>query len=385
MRRVLFYVQHLMGVGHVFRAARIIRALVAAGFEVDFAFGGIPIPNYDGGGARIHYLPPVRAGEEVFNRLELPDGTLVDDAWKDQRRDMLLEIFERVSPDIIITEAFPFGRRQMRFELLPLMEAARNRTPRPLIVGSVRDIIQRNTTKPERDREVVELIQRYFDRILIHGDPALTRLEDTFPHATDIADRIAYTGIVAPPVPAEIAERSGVVVSVGGGALGYRLLKAAVASKPLSTLRDERWTVITGLRSTAEQRQELSESASGDLRFLTFVDDLPALLAGTRLSISRAGYNTAADIYVSGCRAVVSPLSDGTETEQIERTELMARHQLAEVIPPGSETPEAYAAAIDRALKGPAPDRSRLRLDGAAETARLLRLLADGHVRTASA
>ena len=35
MTNILFYVQHLQGVGHVFRAARIVRALVAEGFGVD--------------------------------------------------------------------------------------------------------------------------------------------------------------------------------------------------------------------------------------------------------------------------------------------------------------------------------------------------------------
>ena len=74
MTNILFYVQHLQGVGHVFRAARIVRALVAEGFGVDVAYGGEPIDGFDIPGARIHYLPPVRAGGEVFNRLEDGEG-----------------------------------------------------------------------------------------------------------------------------------------------------------------------------------------------------------------------------------------------------------------------------------------------------------------------
>ena len=122
--RVLFYVQHLMGVGHVFRASRIVRALRREGLEVDLAFGGMPIPGLDIADARIHYLPPVRAGKEAFNKLEDPNGNPVSDAYKEDRRDRLLALFEETSPDVIVTEAFPFGRRQMRFDLLPLMEAA---------------------------------------------------------------------------------------------------------------------------------------------------------------------------------------------------------------------------------------------------------------------
>ena len=37
-RRILFYVQHLLGIGHIMRAATLTRALQAAGFEVDVRF-----------------------------------------------------------------------------------------------------------------------------------------------------------------------------------------------------------------------------------------------------------------------------------------------------------------------------------------------------------
>lgn len=371
-KKVFFYVQHLMGVGHVFRAARIVRALVAAGFEVDLVFGGVPIPDFDSGATRTHFLPPVRAGEAVFNKLELPDGTPVDDAWKDRRRDILLDLFERTRPDIVLTEAFPFGRRQMRFELLPLMEAARARRPKPLIAASIRDILQANTKKPERDHEVVEIIQSYFDHVLVHGDPALTRLDDTFRLTGEIADKVFYTGLVAPEPPSPARRRAGVVVSVGGGALGHTLLRTALQAKPLCSLCDEQWTVITGLRTSEAQKAELSALASGRLEFLSFVPDLPALLAAARLSISRVGYNTVADIYAAGCRAVVVPLSDGIETEQITRAALMGRSGLAEAVAHTDETPDGIAAAIDRAIEAPVPDRAAIRLDGAAETARLL-------------
>ena len=33
--RVLFYVQHLQGVGHLYRAARVVRAMTKAGLVVD--------------------------------------------------------------------------------------------------------------------------------------------------------------------------------------------------------------------------------------------------------------------------------------------------------------------------------------------------------------
>jgi predicted glycosyltransferase len=378
-KRILFYVQHLQGVGHVFRAARIVRALVERGFRVDVAYGGEPIAGFGFPGAEVHYLPPVRAGGEVFNRLEDPDGNPVDDAYKDRRRDLLLALFERTEPDIIVTEAFPFGRRQMRFELLPLLDKARARAKPPLVVASIRDILQVNA-KPFKDRETVDLLRTYFDHVLVHGDPNLVRLEASFPLTGEIADMLFYTGIVAPEAaPTDAgAEAHDVVVSVGGGALGHRLLTAAAGAKALSSMRNARWLIVTGVRFSAEHRAELSRLVDGDVTLCEFLPDLRAVLARAQLSISRVGYNTVADIYRAGCRAIVVPFFDGIETEQVTRAALLAERGLAETVAHDAQTPEAVAAAIDRAMARPAPDRRALDLEGAAHSAAILARLAAG-------
>jgi predicted glycosyltransferase len=374
---ILFYVQHLQGVGHVFRAARIVRALVAEGFGVDVAYGGEPIDGFDIPGARIHYLPPVRAGGEVFNRLEDAGGNPVDDAYKKRRRDLLLALFDQAAPDIVVTEAFPFGRRQMRFELLPLIERARARPKPPLIVGSVRDILQENA-KAYKDRETVELLKAHFDHVLVHADPGLVRLERTFPLAGEISDLLLYTGIVAPEPSPAAARKFDVVVSVGGGALGHRLLMAAAQARRISSMRDKSWLIVTGLRFSAEHQAELDHLVDCDVTVEAFLPDLQAILAGAKLSISRVGYNTVADIYRAGCRAIVVPFSDGIETEQITRAQLLAARGLAEAIGPAEEAPGVIAAAIDRAMARPAPDRSALDLEGAPNSARILKHLVAG-------
>ena len=378
MTRILFYVQHLQGVGHVFRAARIIRALIAEGLDIDVAYGGEPIGGFDIPGARIHYLPPVRAGGEVFNRLEDPDGNPVDDAYKGRRRDMLLALFDRAAPDIVITEAFPFGRRQMRFELLPLLERAKARAKPPLVIGSVRDILQENA-KAYKDRETVDLLKAHFDHVLVHADPNLVRLERTFSLTGEISDLLLYTGIVAPePCPPATDRQFDVVVSVGGGALGHRLLMASAQAKAISTMRDARWLIVTGFKFSAEHQAELNGHVGGGVTVEAFLPDLQATLASAQLSISRVGYNTVADIYRAGCRAIVVPFSDGIETEQIRRAELLAARGLAEAVSHDEETPEAIAAAIDRAMARPAPDRSTLDLEGARNSARILKRLIAG-------
>ena len=151
MSRVFFHVQHLLGIGHLRRAAVLARALVAGGFDVLLVSGGAPVEGLVLGGVRFHQLPPLRAADESLRDLARLDGSPVDEAFQRQRAGALLGLLGAEAPDVVITEQFPFGRTRLRFELLPLLEAARALPKRPLIACSVRDVVRRAT--PERVAE----------------------------------------------------------------------------------------------------------------------------------------------------------------------------------------------------------------------------------------
>ena len=68
-QNIFLYVQNLLGIGHLRRAAAIARALINIGFEVNFVSGGIPIPNLNVGSAKFHQLPPVRSLDRNFKIL----------------------------------------------------------------------------------------------------------------------------------------------------------------------------------------------------------------------------------------------------------------------------------------------------------------------------
>ena len=121
-------------------------------------------------------LPPASSDASFLHLLD-EHGNPVDDAWKRRRRDALLAAYAAAAPDVLLIELFPFGRRQMRFELLPLLGIAREAPRRPLIVCSVRDLIQ---AKPEREKEIVECFEYFYDHLLVHGDPRLARFERSF-------------------------------------------------------------------------------------------------------------------------------------------------------------------------------------------------------------
>ena len=222
--RVFFYVQHLLGIGHLRRAATLARALASGGFDVLLVSGGAPVDGLPLEGVRFHQLPPLRAADLRLKELSQLDGTPLDDVFRAKRTCVLLDLFEAEAPDILLTEQFPFGRTQLRFELMPLLDAAQRRPSAPWIVSSIRDVLRR-TASPARVDEMVATFE-VFDAVLVHADPALVRLDDSFPAWPDIQDRALYTGYIAEFDPARAPRGTvgagEVIVSVGGGAVGAR-------------------------------------------------------------------------------------------------------------------------------------------------------------------
>ena len=379
MTRVLFYVQHLLGIGHLRRAALIAQAASAAGLTVDFVSGGLPHPGLDIGGARLVQLEPaLRTLDENFSHLVTATGGRLDATGEAARRDQLLALLAATRPDVVLTEMFPFGRRQMRFELLPLLEAAREAPWRPRIAASVRDILT-TLKQPGKTEWILDTVRRLYDRVLVHGDPALVPFERTFPAVAQIADRLRYTGYVVAALPPRAAAHGPeVLVSTGGGAVAEPLVAAALAARALSPLAAAPWRVLIGENLPAARFAALLAAAPPGVTVERSRPDFLDLLSAARLSISQAGYNTTLEVLAAGTPAVVVPFAAGSETEQTLRARLLEEQRRLVVVEERGLTPASLAAGIARALALPPPPPLPLRLDGAAETARQLAALAAG-------
>lgn len=373
--RVFFYVQHLLGIGHIARASRIANALQADGFDVTLVTGGMPVPGFPGEGIRHVELPSIAVSDGSFSGLVDANGKPVDNIFKKNRTDMLIGAYHGAKPDIVIIEAFPFGRRQVRFELLPLLDEIEDSEPRPLVMTSLRDILQERA-KPGRDEETVSLVKKHFDAVLVHGDPRFVRLEDTFPLADQISQRVAYTGLVAPVPPSPPSEQFDIVVSAGGGAVGAALIHAALEAAPMvDEVRN--WCLITGPNMPQADFEAISAKAGDTVSVFRFRKDFANLLSGARLSISQAGYNTVCDVLQAKCRSLLIPFAASGETEQGARAERLEKLGLAHVLQEAEISGQSMADAINKALALPAPDQIALDLDGAAGTAKVLRRLYD--------
>ena len=381
-RRVFFYVQHLLGIGHLRRAAALARALARGGFDVLLVSGGAPVPGLDvrlvSGGARFHQLPPLRARDEGLRELARLDGTPLDEAFRAARTAELVGLLRAEAPDILVTEQFPFGRTQLRFELLPLLGAAKALPRPPRIVSSVRDVL-RESASAERIAQTLATFDSFFDAVLVHADPRLVALDRSFAGWAHLKDRAHYTGYVVehegtPTAPTDTDARDPageVIVSVGGGAVGGPLLRAAIAARPLTSLAGRRWRLLVGRNLPAAERAALSPGKGIDIEPAR--PDFTALLRNSTLSISQAGYNTVVETLIYADRAVLVPFATPRETEQTRRAGVLAERGLVQAVPAVGLDGPTLAAAVERALAGRSiRSFPRCDTDGAAATAAFL-------------
>jgi predicted glycosyltransferase len=382
--KVFFWVQHLLGIGHLKRTATLSRAFRRAGMDVTIVSGGHDVPGLDIADAKLIQLPPVRAADKYFKVLINGNGQEIDEAFHKQRRDLLLQAYEAEAPDIIITELFPFGRRQLRKELTALLDAAKTGKNQPLIVSSVRDILV-EPPKPERVEEMLRRIKTYYDRILIHGDPTLIPFGDTFDHADQIADIVAYSGYVVDP-PKKMPGGPGtdeVIVSAGGGAVSEQLFRAAIAARKETALSGRRWRILAGHALPQTILDQLKMDAPEGVTVERARPDFTTLMANCTISISQGGYNTVMEMIAAQTRGVIVPYAGGLETEQTLRARLLESRNGIRSITEDQLSPDTLARAVNEALAAPPPDVSGLKTDGADTSARLISAWFEQHHRAA--
>lgn len=371
--KAMLHVQHLLGSGHLHRMARIASALDDAGFAVTLVSGGEPVSGLHYSAAEFVQLPPVRTLDASFTTLVDTNGNPVDAIWRAARAAMLLDVFARTAPDLLLIEMFPFGRRKFDFELTPLLDRAVRRTPRPLIAVSVRDIVM-PSSKPGRTELALSRLAAYFDCVLVHGDAAFLPFTQFYPTAQLITDKLFHTGYVGPASNARSPGGTNeIIVSAGGGAVGQKLLHAALAARAHSQLASNHvWRLLVGANAPAGSLAVLNANAPSGVIIEPARPDFPALLHGCACSVSQAGYNSVVEVLQAGAKAVLVPFADGNELEQSMRADAFEKAGRATVVSEKHLSPENLARAVDAALRQQLP-ALKIDLNGATATAAFLR------------
>jgi predicted glycosyltransferase len=397
---ILFYCQHLLGLGHLERAARLTRALRRAGEPVVFVQGGRPVPALDLGDAEVVALPPLVAANEAASALARPDGRPPTARDLAARREQLLGCLRAWDPTVVLLELFPFGRHALASELGPLLVAvaddrARRGPAAPRVAVSLRDVLVSKPNQAWAELAAVAVARQWTDRVLVHGSAELIPLQRTLALADQLDDRLVYTGYLGPDGGRGVGgpAHDEVVISGGGGQVAGPLFRAALAAWSLTAAARARpWRLVMGPYLAEAARAELEATARRLPRpdgrpavvVETYRPELGAHLAGAALSVSQAGYNTVLELIAHRVRAVVVPY-EGSGDEQPLRARLLAERGLLAIVPEAELTPARLAAEMDAALARPGfPAPVPVDLDGARRSVAILAELA-ASVRAARA
>jgi predicted glycosyltransferase len=332
--KITIYCQHIWGVGHLFRTLEICRAL--SGHEVILISGGpqvdVALPEH------VHeFRLPGLMTDRNYNGLFPTDRRKTFDQVKKERKELLYGFFEKQAADLFVIELYPFGRRAFRFELDPVLKAIRSGQLYPdRVVCSIRDILVEKEDPVVYEDWVIDRLNRYFDALLVHADPQLVQLDDTFSRTHDIAIPIVYTGFITPkPSPharqmlrqqLNIADDEAlIVVSAGGGKAGIVLLEPIVKALQLLDVKNNLHAYIfTGPFMPAEEYEYLKVIANKKLQIHRFTPDFLSYLAAANLSINMGGYNTSMNLLATRVPALVWPYpgdrEQGLRAERLTRT-----------------------------------------------------------------
>ena len=385
MKKLLFYCQHILGMGHLIRSMEIVRPL-SNHFEVCFINGGEIVQGFQAPPAvKVINIPAIKTDPE-FQALLPVDSNLDIETIKALRKEQMLGVLSDFQPDVLMVELFPFGRRRFSFELIPLIEAAKAQQVK--IVSSLRDIVVTKSNQARHEAKVIRLLNQYFDLLLIHGDPTLHALEESFSRVSDVACDLQYTGYVTQTPEGSritIADRVNlsrsepmIVVSIGGGRFGHDLLESVVAAaEKLERRLPHHIQMFTGPFFPAEKfwRLKAIERDRRNLSIHRYTPNLLAYMQKADLSISMSGYNTTMNILSTGVRAMMMPFAGNGDQEQTMRVERLAQLGRVRQIRVEDLQLERLAEAIIAHLKS-SPNALQIDLNGAEKTAGIIRKLA---------
>lgn len=386
MKKLMFYCQHILGMGHLIRSMEIVRGL-ANDFEICFINGGEIIQNFQvPHGVTVLNLPAIKT-DKNFRELRPVDESLSLEEVQETRQHLLLNQMVTFQPDVLMVELFPFGRRRFSFELLPLMEAAKaNHTK---VICSLRDIVVTKQDQARHEAKICRLINQYFDQLLIHGDPDLHPLEDSFSRVNDLNCEVHYTGYVAQTPETNrltLVDRWAlsrptpmILVSVGGGRFGHELLKGMVSvAEYLSTRIPHHIQMFAGPFIPESVFWQLKQAGRdcNNLHIHRYTPNLLAYMQQADLSVSMSGYNTTMNILTTGVNALMLPFTGNDDQEQtmrVQRLEELGVVQMLQRV--DVAIPERLAQRVETALNSK-PQSTQFDLDGVRQTAQRVRALA---------
>ncbi len=248
----------------------------------------------------------------------------------------------------------------------------------------MRDILVEKKDPLAYEERVLNLLNTYFDLLLIHSDDYLLTLDETFSRMDDIRIPAIYTGFVSPK--ADLAagrelrrelgigpEEKLIVVSAGGGRSGYALLSHTLDAYHLMQNADRiRIEMFTGPFRDPDEFKKLTSKSVDGIRIRYFTKRFLDYLSAADLSVSLAGYNTCMNLLAARVPALVFPYSK--QREQPIRVEKIKNFIPMKILRDKDIEPAQLIRYIQKMLlEARRPGAVPINLDGAENSATYLK------------
>ena len=391
MKKLLFYCQHILGMGHLVRSMEIVRGLVKD-FQVCFINGGEIVEGFVvPKGIEIVNLPALKTDTE-FQTLHVVDSEYSLEEVQAMRTEKLLAVVDRFQPDVVVIELFPFGRKKFAFELIPMLDKIKASKKPIKVACSLRDIVVGKKNQAKHEDKVCRIMNQYFDLLLVHSDRDFIPLSETFSREADLTCKVYYTGYVTQPIDrfdlsaisdfdrkALYCDKPKILVSVGGGRFGHELLKSiAKTARILEPILPHHIHLFTGPFVPDFVLYDLQKRAEdcSNLTVRRYTACLLDYMQQAALSINMGGYNTTMNVLTTGVRSLMLPFTGNGDKEQEIRAMKLAECGILELLAPEDLVPEVMAEKIIAQLKT-VPTLAKFDLQGVQKTAAFLRELVE--------
>jgi len=367
--RIAVFTHDSYGIGHVKRSMNIIQGLARRQSNIAILFiTGTPVTQlFDllPKNADVLKIPTIvtstaREGKPPMLGIGLAELSLL-------RSKLIQEAVLHFEPDVFLVDNFPLGSRR---ELLPVLKKLRRESTHTIL--GLRDIVD----PPEKIKKdwmrdgMYEILDRYYDRILVYGMQEVFDVADEYGIEDRITKKIHYCGYLTSDTPqletpkrirGELnINRPFVIATVGGGGDGLPLLEVFIQAMTLQPIPA---VIITGPRMSLSDRALLQSLVSQlpMVKIVEYVKDLPSYIKSANVVVSMAGYNTLTEVLVHKCKSIVIPRTwysgehskngSRVDLEQLLRAKSLDSLGLVKLIEPKKLNPELLAYNISKAIK----------------------------------
>jgi len=274
------------------------------------------------------------------------------------RQELIRSTVINFKPDVFIVDKKPGG---VGGELEGSLKALKSESPGASVVLLLRDILDDAPAvigQWKRQRNY-ELIETYYDRILVAGLQELYDLRDEYQFPVSLRDKVDFCGYLRrePGAVDRDALRRElnvgrndrlVLVTTGGGEDGFNLLRTYLQGV-INSGHHSSWKslVVTGPELARPRQLHVRRIASccPHTQMIEFTDQMMNYLQCADVVVSMGGYNTICEILSLRKRAVIVPRVQPVQEQKI-RAERMARLGLFKTIHPAEMTQDRLIGAV---------------------------------------